>query len=251
MGEGGGGCGWCGAGGGRFHPLSPHFLEALAFLIKRVPALLRKSPGKLCPAEGVPCGAGGLPPPPCARREPGCRGRVWAGRVGCSPEPTSARPSSQQERGTEPAAELPTDRIHPWPGGGGAGGWGGGYFASPPARGGGALPALAPGFLTSPEAETCELMTGMARRTKGDAAPGGPAKTQPWGWTGGKIWAKSKARGWGQEQTQLRVPGQDGGGSAVAPAVSVARCVPRHRGSGMQRAVFAVERARTACIGRR
>lgn len=128
---------------------------------------------------------------------------------------------------------------------------GGGYFASPPARGGGALPALAPGFLTSPEAETCELMTGMARRTKGDAAPGGPAKTQPWGWTGGKIWAKSKARGWGQEQTQLRVPGQDGGGSAVAPAVSVARCVPRHRGSGMQRAVFAVERARTACIGRR
>lgn len=91
-----------------------------------------------------------------------------------------------------------------------------------------------PVFPTSSQAETCELMTGMARCTKSRPPPRGPlfCPCVPAG--GGvvgraKTWVRSKVRGWSQERTQLRVLGQERGGSAVALAGSMAQAAAGKR----------------------
>lgn len=224
-----------GGGKGLASAPPPHFLEAPVFLIKWVPGLLRKGPRKPCLAEGSRVGLGASTSP-CARREPRCLGREGGLLPGADLSPAIIPAGERDGAGS---------RIYPWQG---LVGERGGGVTLPPCQHGKGVSCLPwqfpatpvpPVFPTSSQAETCELMTGMARCTKGAAAPGTSAEPPPGppfcpcvpaGGTGrAKTRVRSKVRGWSRECTQLRVLGQERGGSAVALAGSMAQAAPGKR----------------------
>lgn len=173
---------------------------------------------------------------PCTRREPRCLGREGGLLPRADLSPAIIPPGARDGAGSRAAHQQDS----PLPG---AGGRGGGVLLCCPASTGRGCPAC-PGssqppqchqcFPPAPRQRTCELMTGMARCTKGAAAPGSSAEP-PRGHRPAPAYQRGGGRegqNTGEEQSEGLGPGVNAAPGAGAGAWGIGRGAGRKHGSG-------------------